>query len=234
MGLRLDREYLAKWLEYPLTMTSKEPFKGFSTLRKIEREVSDWIDFKPSVQTDLVNFVATGADPVNAKALSKALTELRDLFIEAAEMASAGSLHPEIAQALARVRRLDNLRTVDAQDCIAFGAWCLQRLLSSRRPLTVACCNLCQELWLPDRKNAGEYCSRPAPGQRQTCAEVMAQQAYATEHGDYARERRRLGQQARRGAITAADFNAWKADNRPGRKGRDWRTYDQWRRRTNG
>jgi hypothetical protein len=235
MGLRLDRDYLGAFLAYPFAATAKD-VSSFDEAVVAIGKILQWIGLTPAATDDLIDFVATGEQPSTARRLRLAfqLAELQELFIEGAKAAATeGRLTGPLALELGHVRRkgptpTTALYVIEADDAKAFGAWCLNRLLGGRRVLAVRQCSICGEPWLPDRRDARAFCSRPAPGKRQTCAEVAAQQNYSRQHGEYARERRRLGQQVRRGALARDSYEAWKADNQPGSEGRDWQPYDEW------
>jgi hypothetical protein len=240
IGLRAEPWYLAGLLLWP----AHDIASAWEAAGRPESEQWTALD-EPSAQSHLEEFARwLAVDPRLARSIGavfsgrepnprfeEALDETSVLFTEGATIAAEeGRLAEALAPQLARVRRVDRLRTVDVPDVQALGVWCLQRMLDSGRQFSLRNCELCGLPWLAVREG-GRYCSRPAPGHRSTCQAVAAQERYAASHGDYSAERRRLGQLVRRGRLGKRSYDAWKRDNHPGAEGKEWRRFDAWKQR---
>jgi hypothetical protein len=234
IGLRPEPGYLASLLLWPAHDIAAawdaagQPDSGRWANLSMD-EFARWLAVDPALSSTGLGAVLGGRDP--DPGFLEALDVTSVLFTEGAETAATeGRLTEALAPHLARVRRIDRLGTVEVPDIRAFGAWCLNRLLDSRRQFSLRTCELCGLPWLAVRE-AGRYCSRPAPGHRSSCRAVAAQERYTASHADYSAERRRLGQLARRGRLGKREYAAWKQDNGPGAEGREWRRYDDWKQR---
>lgn len=237
IGARPEADYVGRLLLPPAEVIAGEwaaggyqPITREELARRSSADFAAWL----GIEEDLTShFPYTAMDEL-CELLAPRLAELRDLFqVAVRAAANEGRLHERLAAPFATVTRLDRARLVDAPDAVAFGAWCLNRLLHSARELKLDTCPLCKEPWLRERRDA-LYCSRPAPGVRTTCRALAAQRAYAEAHSAYSRERRRLAQLARRGRLTADELAGWRAANRPGTHGLDWISYDEWKNATGG
>lgn len=225
MGLRPEPGYVGRLLLYPaeeiawLWSERGQPDISAKELEQTGRWFREWLALPKDLAPDFDHLFIGEPSP----RLKRALTQLRDRFLAAGEAATDG--RSVLAEELTRVTFIDE-RTVDIPDVVAFGAWCLQKLLD-KGPVTLATCEMCGSPWLPGRKDP-RFCSRPAPGRRPSCREVAAQEHYQQTHADYSRERRRLGQLARRGRLDRRTYEEWKTQNSPGVQGNDWLLFDEW------
>jgi len=236
MGVRVDPWYIAmlsvypaeKWiLEWTATGQPKFTQQGLETYARAR---TDWLGLSLE---DVLAFWEKPDEP--PEALAETLLGMKTLFQHAVSAAmNERKLVPELLPHLARVRWPEDRQAADVPDVTAFGAWSVTQLLTKRRRESVlAVCVHCGEPWLPPRRDA-RYCWRQAPGRQSSCRATAAQHAYLESHGDYSRERRRLGQRVRRGRLDQREYDAWKQRNRPGDRGVDWVPFDEWKEAANG
>ena len=218
-----EREYVNRLLLYSVEAAVAERAEVIDDHVVVPMS-TEWFTLDEDAHLVELVEIASEAKPPSP-ALNRRLRKIKTQFVEAAT-AAAGEGRLTLGTELTRVSRIDGLRSADVPDIVAFGAWCLQRLLSEGG-IEIASCQVCGEPWIVDRSNA-QYCARPAPGHRSSCRELAAQQTYAAQHGDYSRERRRLGQQVRRERLDERAYEAWKSENSPGTRGTDWLPFDEW------
>jgi hypothetical protein len=233
LALRAERPYLLHVLKYSAeAQAARWAVEGKKQLAPADltasgEEFARFLLLEPGQMGELMLYINGQTDEPPADVVA-VFDELREAFDRAAKDAAAGRTSPELADHLTRVERLEP-RTVEVPDIAAFGAWCLELLLEGG-PIKLATCELCGYPWLPSRAT-GHYCQRPAPGRQTTCRVVASVNQYGQAHAKFKNERRRLYERMKRGTLDENEYQTWKRENRPGKKGKDWRDFETWKAR---
>jgi hypothetical protein len=141
-----------------------------------------------------------------------------------------------LAPLLAQVRRYPD--AVEVPSLAVLAAWSLEREVERRTDVLVTCPS-CERPWFArpyaqvDLAAALEVgmrpCARPAPGLTLTCAQLDASDRFARERSEWSKEYRKVMARKIRGTVSQAEFRAWKAVSKPGKRGEDWIPFDEWK-----
>jgi len=147
-------------------------------------------------------------------------------LLAGAQAAQNGRMSPELFGFLQNVRHLPHGRAEVAHypALAAWGVDWLARLVSFR----IDPCRRCGRMFVAIADQA--YCNRVAPGEARPCSELGRNERFRTQRRPYRREYQRLEARNKRGRLSDSDWLAWKAENRVGVEGQDWRRYEDWNR----
>ncbi len=195
----------------------------------------EWITLPLEIDTtDLDDHdLANEADVAQIERVAQEARELRRRklprqFLLACRRAEEGHLSAKLAPFLERVRRRpgDAPDEVPDGDLATLAAWALDQALRMR-PLQVRECPLCKVPWLASPEQLSPYCERPYPGRHMSCRELKKDEHFRESQRDWRREYKRLHERRKRGTLSEADWNAWRAENSP----EAWIAFEEWRKR---
>jgi hypothetical protein len=133
--------------------------------------------------------------------------------------------YAKLAPFLERLR-FDRGGGFQAPDLPALAAWSIERAASSGVPLTD--CTTCGKPRFG--RGLSPYCSRPAPGQITTCAQLHAQERFAEERAEWNKEYRRIYARKLRGSVSDQEWENWREDPYGSARAPEIYTpFDRWR-----
>jgi Family of unknown function (DUF6076) len=204
---------------------------------------SNYGSFWPDEWMDLpADFDSTGltdhdlADEARAAQIDRIADEIRELrrrklpdtFLAACKQAEQGHFSVTLAGFLEQITRRpgDEPDEVPEADLPTLATWALDQALR-QRPVEVRECPLCKRPWLASPEQPSPYCDRPYPGRSMSCRALKKDEHFRESQRDWRREYKRLHERRKRGTLSEADWQAWRADNNPD----DWYAFDEWQRR---
>jgi Family of unknown function (DUF6076) len=195
----------------------------------------DWIrlpeDFDPTGHDE--QELATQAAAEQIVRIEDTAIELRrhklpTKFLAACHQAEQGHFSSSLAPFLERVLRQppDVGDQIPEADLPTLATWALDHALRLR-PLQVRDCPLCKVPWLASPEQPSPYCERPYPGRQMSCRQLKKDEHFRESQRDWRREYKRLHERRKRGSLSKADWDAWRAENTPDA----WIAFEEWQKR---
>lgn len=149
-------------------------------------------------------------------------------LLEACRQAEHGHFSAILAPFLERVLRRpgDEPDEIPEGDLPTLAAWALDQALREHT-LEVRECALCKVPWLASAEQTSPYCDRPYPGRQMSCRSLKKDEHFRESQRDWRREYKRLHERRKRGTLSEADWNAWRAENTPDA----WIAFAEWLKR---
>lgn len=149
------------------------------------------------------------------------------LFLQAALPATEGRFSSRLGPLYERVvRKPPDADDVPDGELPVLAAWVLDQALGLW-PLELRECPLCKVPWLASPEQTSPYCLRPYPGRHMSCRDLKKDEHFRESQRDWRLEYKRINERKRRGTLSEADWNAWRAENHP----HAWIAFDTWKER---
>jgi hypothetical protein len=196
---------------------------------------TEWISVPAELDTTglddhelAIEAMAAQIERIQTEASELRRRKLPAKFLAACHQAEQGHLSASLAPFLERVvhRPGEAPDEVPEGDLPTLAAWALHQALRLR-PLEVRECQLCKVPWLASPEQPSPYCERPYPGRSMSCRELKKDEHFRESQRDWRREYKRLYERRKRGTLSEADWQAWRAENNPAA----WYAFDEWRKR---
>jgi hypothetical protein len=195
----------------------------------------EWIDLPEEFDTSGLDEHELASEAVVAQ-IQRIQSEARELrrqklpdrFLAACRQATEGHLSVSLAPLLERVlyRPGAEADEIPNGDLATLAAWSLDQTLRLF-PIEIRECQLCHLPWLSPPQQASHNCERPYPGRAMSCRALKKDEHFRESQRDWRREYKRLYERRKRGTLSEADWDAWRAENSHDA----WYPFDEWNKR---